>query len=114
MEPDELYTDVVMEMLSAYMLTPEDSHDDLIDSVMDSVKSNPNFPQEGLMQGMVFGGIVHLTLMLTYMAKTLGVPRDDILRHYAIVYKNVRHYVAQIPEVHPDVVSELARKMYEE
>lgn len=106
----EIYTDVVMEMLTAYLLSESDD-DNLIERVMTDIKTNPAFPDCGLMEGLVFSSIIHLSIMISYLSKTFGVSRQEILQHYALVYKGVREIVETLPEVHPDVVAEIARNM---
>lgn len=103
---EELYTDVVLELLSAYLYDDAKSKD-LANAVMSSVRDSPVIGGKGLMEGLVFSSVVHMALMITLLALITGKPREEALKLYAMSYQMTRDTVAMMPQVHPEFVNKL-------
>lgn len=108
-DPD-IYTDVVLELLTAYMI--DKSHDSNLSSdLMEIIRKDPVLSGKGLMQGLLFSSIIHMALMITLMALSTGKSREEVLSFYADTYRMTRHDVMKMPQVHPDFVNRLVEEL---
>jgi hypothetical protein len=107
----ELYTDVMLELLSAYLFSTDSSGRDLTIQLMESVRKDPVLSGKGMMEGLVFSSVIHMSLMITLMAMMLGLGREDILKLYAMSYQMTRDKVALMPQVHPEIVNRLVEEL---
>jgi hypothetical protein len=107
---EELYTDIVLELLSAYFYDDGSSHD-LANAVMTSVRDNPVLNGKGLMEGLVFSSVVHMALMITLLALITDRPREEALKLYAMSYQSTRETVSMMPQVHPEFVNRLINEL---
>lgn len=107
---NDLYTDVMMELLSAYLLDKE-QNSKLSMELMEIVRKDPVMSGEGLMQGLLFSSIIHMSLMITLISLFTGKTREEVLTFYADAYRVSRDDVAKMPQVHPEVVNSLVEEL---
>lgn len=109
-EKNVLYTDIVLELLTAYMYDKGNGDKDLADVVMEGVRKNPVLNGKGLMEGLLFSSILHLALMVTVFGVVTGQKREAILQQYAMAYQLTRDNVSNMPQVHPEIVNALLER----
>lgn len=107
----ELYTDVMLELLCAYLFSSDEDGKELTVELMETVRKDPVLAGRGLMEGLVFSSVIHMSLMMTLMAMMTGRTREDILRIYALSYQMTRDKVAEMPQVHPEIVNRLVEEL---
>lgn len=106
-----LYTDVMLELLSAYLFSDEEGGKDLAIDLMESVRKDEILAGKGLMEGLVFSSVIHLALMITLFGLITGRSRKDVLQLYAMSYQMTRDSVSEMPQVHPEVVNKLVEEL---
>lgn len=109
-EYEEIYADLVLELLTAYMLDKSDDSS-LSTELMESVRKNSTLVGSGMMQGLVFSSIIHMALMITMFSIVTGRSRQDVLEMYAAGYQTMRDEVSLMPQVHPDFVNKLVDEL---
>lgn len=108
---EELYTDVVLELLSAYLFSANGENDLLTYKLMESVRKDPVMSGKGLMEGLLFSSVIHMSLMITLFALVTGRTRQQVLELYAMSYQMTRDKVAEMPQVHPEIVNKLVEEL---
>lgn len=107
----DLYTDVVLELFSAYVLDDDSAPDDLSSMVMEAVREDDLVNGPGLMEGLLFSCILHMAMIITFTALKTGMPRSEVLEQYALVYQSTKDSIANMPQVHPEIVNSLVEKL---
>jgi len=110
-EQEVLYTDIVLELLTAYLYDKGNGDKELSDVVMEGVRSHPVLNGKGLMEGLLFSSIIHLALMITVFAITTNQSREEVLKKYAMSYQLTRDTVSTMTQVHPEIVNALLEKL---
>jgi hypothetical protein len=111
-EDKVLYTDVVLQLLSAYN-TPSEYRFENVAMVVDSLMEEGDIQGPGLMSGLIFASVLHMTMLLQVISDQCSVSKEDALKMYALTYSTFRHELAQLPQLNPDIVNELMKKFYE-
>jgi hypothetical protein len=107
LNPDEeIYTDLVLEILSAYLFAQKDG-EDLAAMVLHSIREDHKFEGKGLLEGLLFSSILHMAMMISFLSLSTGISNADVLKKYALVYKMTRDDVAKMPQVHPEFISKI-------
>jgi len=107
---DELYTDIALQMLSAYVNGDKEATSDLINGYASSNDDDPTF-----MPGLIFASMMHLSILLSAIAEASDISIDEALRHYATVYNmQFREQMAKIPALHQDLAKEMYAKILKE
>lgn len=107
----DLYTDIVLELFSAYVLDDDSTPDDLSSMVMDAVREDDLVNGPGLMEGLLFSCILHMAMIITFTALKTGMPRSEVLEQYALVYQNTKDSISHMPQVHPEIVNSLVQRL---
>lgn len=108
-----IYTDVVMELLSSYVLANEGDNSYLSEFLMKTIHQDEEIAGPGFMPGMIFSSIIHLTLLLTIVCSITNESMMDVLSKYGLHYNKVRPMLANMPQLNPEFVNKIA-KMFEE
>jgi len=106
----DLFTDLVLELLTAYLLSNSNESRNLTMKVMDSVRSDDKFLESGFLEGMVFSSILHLSMMINYISLVTGKSNEEVLKRYALVYQMTKETIAKMPQVHPEFVAKIAEE----
>jgi len=107
----DLYTDIVLELFSAYVLDDDSGPDDLSKMVMDAVRDDEKVSGPGLMEGLLFSCILHMAMIITFTSLKTGVPREEVLKTYALVYQSTKDSIAHMPQVHPEIVNKIVKDL---
>lgn len=103
---EDIYTDLVLEILSAYIFA-ERGGEDIVARVLENIRQEHKFECKGLVEGLLFSSILHMTMMIAFISLTTGMSNTEILRRYALVYKMTRDDVFKMPQVHPEFISKI-------
>lgn len=107
---DELYTDIALQMLSAYVNGDKEATSELINGYALSNDDDPTF-----MPGLIFASMMHLSILLSAIAEASDIPVNEALRHYATIYNmQFREEMAKIPALHQDLAKEMYERILEE
>jgi hypothetical protein len=107
----DLYTDIVLELFSAYVLDDDSTPDDLSSMVMEAVREDDLVNGPGLMEGLLFSCILHMAMIITFTALKTGIHRSEVLEQYALVYQSTKDSIANMPQVHPEIVNSLVQRL---
>jgi len=107
----DLYTDIVLELFSAYVLDDDSTPDDLSSMVMEAVREDDLVNGPGLMEGLLFSCILHMAMIITFTALKTGMPRSEVLEQYALVYQSTKDSISHMPQVHPEIVNSLVQRL---
>lgn len=107
----DLYTDIVLELFSAYVLDDDSSPDDLSKIIMDAVRDDPKVFGPGLMEGLLFSCILHMAMIITFVSLKMGVSRKEALETYALVYQSTKDSISSMPQVHPEIVNRIVEDL---
>jgi hypothetical protein len=107
---DELYSDIAFQMFSAY-INPSGS---MINELMESY-SNTNDDDPTFMPGVIFGCMMHMTILLSSIADVTNTSTLDAFSAYAEMYNlEVREKMAMIPSMHQHVAKSIYEKLKED
>ena len=107
----DLYTDIVLELFSAYVLDDDSTPDDLSSMVMEAVREDDLVNGPGLMEGLLFSCILHMAMLITFTALKTGMSRKEVLEQYALVYQSTKDSISHMPQVHPEIVNSLVQRL---
>jgi len=107
----DLYTDIVLELFSAYVLDDDSTPDDLSSMVMEAVREDDLVNGPGLMEGLLFSCILHMAMIITFTALKTGMTRKEVLEQYALVYQSTKDSISHMPQVHPEIVNSLVQRL---
>jgi len=107
----DLYTDIVLELFSAYVLDDDSTPDDLSSMVMEAVREDDLVNGPGLMEGLLFSCILHMAMIITFTALKTGMTRKEVLERYALIYQSTKDSISHMPQVHPEIVNSLVQKL---
>jgi len=107
----DLYTDIVLELFSAYVLDDNSSPDDMSRMVMDAVRDDDLVNGPGLMEGLLFSCILHMAMIITFTALKTGISRKEVLEQYALIYQGTKDSIACMPQVHPEIVNKIVQDL---
>jgi len=107
----DLYTDIVLELFSAYVLDDDSTPDDLSSMVMEAVREDDLVNGPGLMEGLLFSCILHMAMIITFTALKTGMTRKEALEQYALVYQSTKDSISHMPQVHPEIVNSLVQRL---
>ena len=107
----DLYTDIVLELFSAYVLDDDSTPDDLSSMVMEAVREDDLVNGPGLMEGLLFSCILHMAMIITFTALKTGMSRKEVLEQYALVYQSTKDSISHMPQVHPEIVNSLVQRL---
>ena len=107
----DLYTDIVLELFSAYVLDDNSSPDDMSRMVMDAVRDDDLVNGPGLMEGLLFSCILHMAMIITFTALKTGISRKEVLEQYALIYQGTKDSIACMPQVHPEIVNRIVEDL---
>lgn len=111
-ESKTLYTDIIMEMLTSYMLASEGESEFLQEFLLKTLHEDEDVSGPGLFPGLLFSAIIHLNLMIVVIAAMAEEDPLDVLSKYGIHYGRIRPRLLELPQLHPDVVNKIA-EMFE-
>jgi hypothetical protein len=104
---DELYTDIALQMLSAYINGDKEVTSELISGYASSNDDDPTF-----MPGLIFASMMHMAILLSAIADSTNISTEEALTHYASVYNlQFREQMAKIPALHQDIAKEMYKKI---
>ena len=107
---DELYTDIAMQMLSAYLNNDKNVTNELMLSYSSDNEEDPAF-----MPGVIFGCMLHLGVLLATIAESSSMTIEEAFSHYANSYNlEMREQMSMIPTLHQGVARQLFDVMREE
>lgn len=100
---DELYTDIALQLLTAYASNDNEATHNLIEGYAKSSDDDPTF-----MPGLIFASMMHMTVLLRSIAEATNVPVEEVLIQYAATYNlHIRKEMAQIPALHQNYAKEM-------
>jgi hypothetical protein len=111
-EDKVLYTDIVLQLLSAYNSGEEYRFDDVA-LVINSLIDDEDIQGPGLMSGLLFASIIHMTLLINIISEKANLDREDVLKTYALSYNHHRSELAKLPQLDPEIVNYLVSRYYE-
>ena len=111
-EDKVLYTDVMLQLLSAYNTSNEHRFENVA-TVIESLTEEGDIQGPGLLSGLIFASVLHMTMLLQVVSEQCSVSKEDALKMYALTYSTFRHELAQLPQLNPDIVNALMEKFYE-
>lgn len=107
---DELYTDIALQLLSAYVNGDKEATSDLINGYASSNDDDPTF-----MPGVIFASLMHLSILLSAIAESTNITINEALTYYATVYNmQFREHMAKIPALHQNLAKEMYEKLLKE
>ena len=107
---DELYTDIAMQMLSAYLSSDKNVSNDLMQTYSSDNEEDPAF-----MPGVIFVCMLHLGVLLATIAESSSMTIEETFSHYASSYNlEMRERMSFIPTLHQDVARQLFEVLREE
>lgn len=104
-----LYTDVVMELLTSYILANEGDNSFLFDFITKTIHEDDTVAGPGFMPGMLFSAIIHLSLLLTVISAITDEPVTEVLSKYGLHYHKIRPHIEEMPQLNPEIVNKIAR-----
>jgi hypothetical protein len=111
-ESKTLYTDVVMELLTSYILANEGDDSFLSELLMKSIHEDEDLEGPGLLPGLLFSSIIHLTLLITVISAMTEETPMQVISRYGLHYNKIRPMLAEMPQLHPNIVNKIA-EMFE-
>lgn len=87
---DEMYTDIVMQIFSAFYKEDSLAMGMVIESIMKQFEDYDNFAQDALFPGLLFAAMVHMKMMLTTIEEILGLEDGEGIVKYADFYSFFR------------------------
>lgn len=106
---DEIYTDLVLQLLTAFSNSDTESPHSIIKMIND----NDEFYGEGFFPGVVYASLIHMSLMIACIGQALNVDRQSALRHYALTYGMNREQFKEIPGLNPKFVTAIMKRILE-
>lgn len=104
---DELYTDIALQMLVAYVNGDANTTNSLINGYALTNDEDPTF-----MPGVIFASMMHMAVLLSSIAEAVDITIEEALGHYATTYNlHLREQMAKIPALHQDIAKELYEKI---
>ncbi|MEY2912217.1 MAG: hypothetical protein RLZZ184_1526 [Cyanobacteriota bacterium] len=104
---DELYTDIALQMLTAYLTGDKETTQGLIEGYASSNDDDPVF-----MPGVIFASILHMSILLSAIAESTNISTEEALMYYAGIYNlQFREQMAKIPALHQDLAKEMYNKI---
>jgi len=104
---DELYTDIALQMLVAYINGDAETTNSLINGYSLTNEDDPTF-----MPGVMFASMMHMSILLSSIAEAVDITIQEALGHYATTYNlHLREQMAKIPALHQDIAKELYEKI---
>lgn len=113
MENDKtLYSDVMLQLLSAYMVSEsmEDRLDDVSTVLFQSIEDE-EIGGPGLLSGLIFASIIHMSLLLDIVSMSNECSKEDALRNYALSYSLNRDQLSELPQLNPSFVNEIMKRL---
>jgi hypothetical protein len=107
-----IYSDVVMELLTSYVLANEGDSAFLSDFLTSTIHEDEQISGPGFMPGMLYAAIIHSTLLLTVISAITNESVKDVLSKYGLHYNKIRPMLAEMPQLNPEFVNKIA-KMFE-
>lgn len=111
-ENDVLYTDSILQILSAYILGSEDLSSEELTKALENSLSDPSIQGPGMIGGLLYAAIVHMALLLASLAESTNTERVQTLQRYAMSYSNFRKQLSQMPQLRPEFVNEIMFKFF--
>lgn len=100
---DELYTDIALQLLTAYATNDNKATSELINGYASSNDDDPTF-----MPGLIFASMMHMTVLLSSIAEATNLSIEEALMHYAATYNlHIRKEMAEIPALHQGYAKEM-------
>jgi hypothetical protein len=104
---DELYTDIALQMLVAYINGDSSTTTSLINGYALTNEEDPTF-----MPGLIFASMMHMSILLSSIAEAVDISIQEALGHYATTYNlHLREEMAKIPALHQDIAKEMYEKI---
>jgi len=104
------YTDIVLQVLSAYLSSEDMDSYDLANEVIETYHNDPKVSGPGMLPGLFFSSIIHMSLMLKILSGVNNISIQEALKKYALSYEGMRDMVCLMPQVHPSIVNEIIEK----
>jgi hypothetical protein len=106
-ENDILYTDIVLQILSAYLNGNDDLSSEDLTNAISGALTDPNIAGPGIMSGLLYASIVHMALLLATLTEALGDDRKKVLQRYAVAYSSFRNQLSVMPQLRPEFVNQI-------
>ena len=113
-ENETLYTDIVMQIFSVFINTNSNQDLEDLSEIITSSVTDPNIAGPGILAGLLYASVVHMSLLLGTLSKTLGKERTEVLKNYALSYSQYRSELAKMPQLRPDFVNYLMIRYLEQ
>lgn len=102
-EDEELFTDIAIQMFSAYSLNENNAVLELMESYRKSYGDNPAF-----MPGVIFAFIMHMGILISSLADAAGIDSEEAYRSYVNTYNTeLRPRLAKMESLHPSAIWKL-------
>lgn len=106
---DELYTDIALQLFTAYASNDNEATHRLIEGYALSNDDDPTF-----MPGLIFASMMHMNVLLSSIAEATNISIQEALMYYAATYNlHIREEMAQIPALHQGYAKEMYTKYLE-
>jgi hypothetical protein len=106
---DELYSDIAIQMFSAYIGRDKNASVDLMKTYEKTNDEDPVF-----FPGVILGCMIHMSVLLSTVAENSGISIEDAFALYANVYNlEIRESLNNIPTLHQGFALKLYEKIRE-
>lgn len=113
-ENDTLYTDIVMQLFSSFITTDAEDRGEYVQTILHSAITDPDVEGPGLLAGLLYASIIHMSLLLGTLSKITNKSREEILKDYALNYSKYRVELSNLPQLRPEFVNYLMFKFLNE
>jgi hypothetical protein len=109
-ENNTLYTDMVLEIMSSWVTGSTNIIETVVESIASEVGDN-----DTVMTGLLFGALLHMGVLVSKLASTMGEDMDKVWSEYLLEYSSdIRKNMTRIPVLHPEIALKIANSMDKE